>query len=78
MAETGALSRAAERVGRSQAALSMQMKRLEDLVAQPLLRRTGRGVVLTVQGERLLVHARRILASHDDAVAELSGGRLNG
>ncbi|WP_331300003.1 LysR family transcriptional regulator [Methylobacterium oryzae] len=78
VAETGALSRAAERVGRSQAALSMQMKRLEDLVAQPLLRRTGRGVVLTVQGERLLVHARRILASHDDAVAELSGGRLNG
>ncbi|MGU3545434.1 LysR substrate-binding domain-containing protein [Methylobacterium sp. A52T] len=78
VAETGALSRAAERVGRSQAALSMQMKRLEDLVAQPLLRRTGRGVALTVQGERLLVHARRILASHDDAVAELSGGRLNG
>lgn len=78
VAETGALSRAAERVSRSQAALSMQMKRLEDLLAQPLLRRTGRGVVLTVQGERLLVHARRILASHDDAVAELSGQSLNG
>ncbi|MCJ2138379.1 LysR family transcriptional regulator [Methylobacterium sp. J-026] len=78
VAETGALSRAADRVGRSQAALSMQMKRLEDLVGQPLLTRTGRGVLLTVQGERLLVHARRILVSHDDALAEFSGGSLSG
>jgi DNA-binding transcriptional LysR family regulator len=78
VAETSALSRAAERVGRSQAALSMQMKRLEDLAGQPLLTRTGRGVLLTVQGERLLVHARRILAAHDDALAELSGQSLSG
>lgn len=77
-AETGALSRAADRVGRSQAALSMQMKRLEDLVGQPLLTRTGRGVLLTVQGERLLHHARRILSSHDEALAELSGRGLSG
>jgi DNA-binding transcriptional LysR family regulator len=78
VAETGALSRAAVRIGRSQAALSMQMKRLEDLVGQPLLKRTGRGVTLTVQGERLLIHARRILSAHDEAVAELSGGSLSG
>lgn len=78
VAETGALSRAAGRIGRSQAALSMQMKRLEELLGQPLLTRTGRGVVLTVQGERLLLHARRILSAHDDALAELSGGSLTG
>ena len=78
VAETAALSRAAERVGRSQAALSMQMKRLEDTVGQTLLTRTGRGVLLTVQGERLLIHARRVLAAHDDAVAEFSGGSLSG
>ena len=78
VAETGALSRASERIGRSQAALSMQMKRLETLVDQPLLTRTGRGVLLTVQGERLLIHARRILGSHDDALAELSGRSLRG
>ncbi|MGU3662716.1 LysR substrate-binding domain-containing protein [Methylobacterium sp. A49B] len=78
VAETGALSRAAERVGRSQAALSMQMKRLEELIDRPLLTRTGRGVLLTVQGERLLVHGRRILASHDDALAEFSGRSLSG
>lgn len=78
VADAGALSRAAERVGRSQAALSMQMKRLEEILDQPLLTRTGRGVILTVQGERLLVHARRILVAHDDALAELSGRSLSG
>lgn len=76
--ETGALSRAAGRIGRTQAALSMQMKRLEGLVGQPLLTRTGRGAVPTVHGERLLLHARKILRSHDEAVAEFSGGGLSG
>ncbi len=78
VAETGALSRAADRVGRSQAAVSMQMKRLEDIVGQPLLNRTGRGVSLTVHGERLLNHAQRILRAHDDALAELTGRSLSG
>jgi DNA-binding transcriptional LysR family regulator len=78
VAETGALSRAAERIGRSQAAVSMQMKRLEETVGQPLFNRTGRGVFLTVHGERLLAHARRILRAHDDALAELSGRSLSG
>jgi DNA-binding transcriptional LysR family regulator len=78
VADTGALSRAAERVGRSQGAVSMQMRRLEDIVGQTLLNRTGRGVVVTIHGERLLGHARRILSTHDDALAELSGRSLAG
>lgn len=78
IAETGVLSRAGERLGRTQAAVSMQVKRLEEAVNQPLLVRTGRGVTLTAQGERLLVHAHRILRSHDEAVAELSGKSLSG
>ena len=76
--DTGALSRAAERIGRTQGAVSMQMRRLEDVVGRPLLNRTGRGVVATIHGERLLGHARRILSSHDDALAELSGKSLVG
>ncbi|MEP7456428.1 LysR family transcriptional regulator [Phyllobacterium sp. SB3] len=78
VAETGTLSRAAERIARSQAAVSMQMKRLEEIVGQPLLNRTGRGVFMTVHGERLLIHARRILRLHDEAMAELSGRSLSG
>lgn len=78
IAETHALTRAAARVGRTQAAISLQVKRLEQLVGQPLLERTGRGVLLTPHGIRLLAHAQRILRYHDEALAELSGKGLSG
>ncbi|MDR5880773.1 LysR family transcriptional regulator [Caballeronia sp. LZ032] len=78
IAESGVMSRAAGEVGRTQAALSQQIKRLELIVEKPLLVRGARGVTLTVHGERLLVHARRILRTHDDAVAELIGESLSG
>jgi len=78
IAEVRALSRAAARVGRTQSALSQQMRRLEECVDQPLFQRTGRGVVLTHPGERLLVHAQRILRQHDEAMADLCGTGLSG
>lgn len=78
IAEVRALSRAAARIGRTQSALSQQMKRLEEIVDQPLFQRTGRGVVLTHPGERLLMHAQRILRLHDEAMADLCGNGLSG
>ena len=78
IAEVRSLSRAANRIGRTQSALSQQMKRLEEIVDQPLLQRTGRGVVLTSPGERLLIHAQRILRLHDEAMADLCGKGLSG
>ncbi|NIF39987.1 LysR family transcriptional regulator [Burkholderia sp. Tr-862] len=78
IAEMRSLSRAAARVGRTQSALSQQMRRLEESVDQPLFQRTGRGVVLTHPGERLLVHAQRILRQHDEAMADLCGTGLSG
>lgn len=78
IAEVRALSRAASRVGRTQSALSQQMKRLEEIVDQPLFQRTGRGVVLTNPGERLLIHAQRMLRLHDEAMADLLGKGLSG
>jgi DNA-binding transcriptional LysR family regulator len=78
IAEAGTLSRAAVRVGRTQAAISLQVKRLERIVDQTLLDRTGRGVTLTPQGIQLLAHAQRILRYHDEALAELSGKGLSG
>ncbi|WP_208325533.1 LysR substrate-binding domain-containing protein [Paraburkholderia caballeronis] len=78
VADARAFSRAANRIGRTQSALSQQMKRLEDIVDQPLFQRTGRGVVLTNPGERLLMHAQRILRVHDEAMADLSGQGLSG
>jgi DNA-binding transcriptional LysR family regulator len=78
IAESGVMSRAAERVGRTQAALSQQVKKLETAVQQPLMVRSSRGVKLTSQGERLLAHAQKILRAHDEAVGELMGVRLLG
>ncbi len=78
IAEVRSLSRAAARVGRTQSALSQQMRRLEESVDQPLFQRTGRGVLLTHPGERLLVHAQRILRQHDEVMADLCGTGLSG
>lgn len=78
IAETGVLGQAAARVGRTQSALSMQMQRLEGIVEQALLHRTGRGVALTAAGERLLVRAAELLRRHDETLAELRGGQLSG
>lgn len=78
IAETGALSRAAARLGLTQAAISLRVKRLEHMAGQTLLDRNGRGVTLTPQGTRLLAHAQRILRYHDEALAELSGKGLSG
>jgi DNA-binding transcriptional LysR family regulator len=78
VAQCGTLGAAATRVGRTQSALSMQMQRLESSCGHTLLHRTGRGVRLTNQGERLLVHAQRILQQHDEALADLAGTGLAG
>ncbi|RYF79683.1 MAG: LysR family transcriptional regulator [Comamonadaceae bacterium] len=78
IAELRTLGRAAGRIGRTQAAVSMQVKKLEEMLNQPLLNRTGRGVTLTLHGERLLGHARTLLRHHDAAVADISGAGLSG
>ncbi len=78
IAEARVMSRAADKVGRTQAALSQQVKRLEMEVQQTLMIRSGRGITLTAQGERLYLHAQNILRTHDEAVGELLGVSLSG
>ena len=78
VARTGSISLAAQQVGRTQSALSMQMHRLEGLVGQVLLHRTGTGVRLTAAGEKLLGHAESLLARHEDILADMSGTALKG
>lgn len=74
----GSLSRVAAQTGRTQSALSMQMRRLEGLMERPLFQRTGRGVVPTAEGELLLGYATRILALGDEAVARLRRSEISG
>jgi DNA-binding transcriptional LysR family regulator len=74
----GSLSRVAALTGRTQSALSMQMRRLERLVDRQLFQRTGRGVVPTAEGELFLGYAARILALSDEAVARLGQREISG
>jgi DNA-binding transcriptional LysR family regulator len=78
VAETGGVTRASARLNLTQSAVSMQIKRLEEAVGQPLLDRTGRGVALTAQGEMLLSYARRMLTLNDEAVGRMTGEAWEG
>ena len=76
--QLGSLNRAAEQVGRSQSAVSQQMRKLEEQVGQPLFRRQGRGLVLTASGDLILSYARRILDLNDEAVRAVRGASVAG
>jgi DNA-binding transcriptional LysR family regulator len=76
--DTGSMLNASEQVFVTQSALSLQIKRLEELVQQTLFLREGRRLHLTPAGELLLDYARRVLSLHDEAVAAVSAGRFVG
>ena len=76
--DAGSLSGAAAEVHRSQSAVSMQLKKLEDAVGHRLLERDARKQHLTPQGETLLGYARRILALHAEAQDAMHGAPLTG
>lgn len=77
-AHSGSLSATAVQVGRTQSAVTMQMQRLEEMLGQELLHRSGSGVRLTGSGERFLDYAERILKMHDEAVSAFSKRGLHG
>lgn len=76
--ELGSFARAADRLGRSTSALSAQLKKLEEQAGTPVLRKSGRGMVLTEAGETMLAYARRLLDLNDEAAAALRGAELEG
>jgi len=76
--ELGGLAQAAERLGRTPSAISLQMKRLQEDVGTQLFRKRGRGVALTEAGEIVLGYARRILAVHDELLDTMEGANLAG
>lgn len=78
VAETGSVKYAAERVGRSPAAVSMQMKKLESLVGAPVFRRSEGAMRLSDGGDRLMPHAHRILEANDTALTALLSQDIHG
>lgn len=65
-------TRAGERLGRTQPAISLQMKKLQDLVGLPLFVKEGGGTGLTEGGEIVAGYARQILSLNDDMMLRLS------
>jgi DNA-binding transcriptional LysR family regulator len=76
--ELGSFARAADRLGRSQSAVSTQLRKLEEQVGQPLVQKSGRGLVPTVAGESLLSYAKRLLELNDEAVDSVRGAEVEG
>jgi len=72
VAETGTMAKAAGVVSRSPSAVSLQMTRLANIVAQPLFRHGGRAQGLTHAGETLLGYAREIIGASERALAAMS------
>jgi DNA-binding transcriptional LysR family regulator len=72
IAETGSFTRAAEVVNKTQSAVSMQMKRLEERLERPIFARDGRASKLTEDGQRLLDYARRIVKLNVETLAAFS------
>lgn len=78
IAETGSFTRAADLVHKTQSAVSMQMKRLEERIGCPVFARDGRASKLTGEGERLLDYARRIVKLNVEALAAFGDDALSG
>ncbi|MQA41229.1 LysR substrate-binding domain-containing protein [Rugamonas aquatica] len=76
--DLGSFAKAAERLGRSTSAVSAQLKKLEDQLGLPVLRKEGRGMVTTSAGESLLGYARRLLELNDEAATAVRGAELAG
>lgn len=72
IAEAKTFTAGAKVVNITQAAVSMQIRQLEDELGMSLFTRTPRRVILTEAGEHLLQRARRILREHDAAIAEIA------
>jgi DNA-binding transcriptional LysR family regulator len=78
IAETGSFTKAADVVNKTQSAVSMQMKRLEERIERPIFSRDGRASKLTEDGQRLLDYARRIIKLNVETLAAFSDGELSG
>jgi len=78
VADQSSFTRAAATLNRTQSAVSMQIKRLEDRLGVELFHRTKANVDLSPSGEGLLGYARRILSLNDEAIAHLREHKVEG
>ena len=78
VADLGGVTKAAGFLHLTQSAVSMQLKRLEELIGVTLLDRSGRGIALTPAGEQLLGYARRMVSLNDEVIRRLTHEEFEG
>jgi DNA-binding transcriptional LysR family regulator len=76
--DLGGFAQAADRLGRTPSAISLQMKRLQEELGTQLFRKQGRTLKLTEAGQTALGYARRMLALNDDLLQTMQGVTLAG
>jgi DNA-binding transcriptional LysR family regulator len=76
--DTGSFTKAADLVHKTQSAVSMQMKRLEERLGRPVFERDGRQSKLSEDGEKLLDYARRIVRLNLECLATFGDVDLTG
>lgn len=78
VAEYGSVTRAAEALNMTQSALSMQMKRLEELFGEAMLIKQGRGVIVSDFATEMLIEGRKLVALNDAILARFTDARPEG
>lgn len=78
VADHGGVTRAAGFLHLTQSAVSMQLKRLEEVLDLDLLDRSGRTIALTPSGEQLLAYARRMVSLNDEVIGRLTDQAFEG
>jgi DNA-binding transcriptional LysR family regulator len=71
--DLGGYTKAAATLGRSQPAISLQIRKLEEIIGAKVINVEGRNLKLTEEGETLIIYARQMLRLNDEAVAKFSG-----
>jgi DNA-binding transcriptional LysR family regulator len=78
VADSGTVSATAAALNRTQAAVSMQIRKLESLIGRQLFDRTPKGLELTTDGVLLIPYAREMLTLNDQVIQRLAGNKLEG
>ncbi|MBW9114688.1 LysR family transcriptional regulator [Rhizobium cauense] len=78
VAEIGTVNGAAAKLHRTQAAVSMQIRKLEELVGVTLFSRSSKGLELTAHGQIMVAYAREIVVLSDEVGRRLTGKVLQG
>lgn len=77
-AECGSVTNASHRLGRTQPAISLQLRRLERALGKPLFRRNGRRLAMTDEGRSFLSPAKNVLNVLEDARSSFGQTQVNG